>query len=294
MRSFLFKFVLFVIGFIAIERFCHIQTEGFQLGKITSDEGYHAEWDTGPATVSLDPALSQTYTFLGSGGQCYAFVSADKRYVIKFFKQHHMRKLPWLEKMPLPSFLNQCRMKILADRGKRSMDRIFSSYKIAYEELKDETALIYLHLNKTDHFHKTLTIVDKLGIAHKIDLDKTEFALQHYADPSYGHLKKLIKARQIEEAKECLDSLFTLIVTRAQKGIADLDPVIKKNFGFIGNRAVEIDLGSFAWDEFEKRPSVYKKGLFYETQRLKKWLAKRSPELVDYFNAQLYETLSSD
>lgn len=292
MQYWLLKFFIFIVCFITIEKLCHKATDGFQLQKILSDFSFDQQWETDSCPQELLSAFDQPFYFLGSGGQCYAFLSEDKNYVIKFFKQHHMRKLPWLEKVVLPAFLDKYRQKILADRAKRSQERIFGSYKIAYDYLKEETGFINLHLNKTDSIHKNLIIFDKLGIAHTIDLDNTEFALQKYATLSFRHLRNLIKQHKLPEVKECLDSLFRLLIKRTKLRIVDQDPVFRKNFGFIGNTAIEIDLGSFTWEE-KSSTDNYQKTLFEESLELKKWLAKRCPQLVDYFNAQLYETISS-
>ncbi|MES2345001.1 MAG: hypothetical protein V4494_03575 [Chlamydiota bacterium] len=281
------KIFFFIIAFTSLERFCHKQTEGFQIHKILSNLSFDPKWGTPPLEKELEIALDQSYSFLGSGGQCYAFLSEDKQYVIKFFKQHHMRKIPYLEKIVLPSFLNRYRNKILLDRAKRSQERIFGSYKIAHDHLKKETALLYLHLNKTTYFNKSLKIIDKLGISHEIDIDTLEFSLQKTAVLAYPHLKSLIRQKNIPELKQCIRSLCGLIATRFKLGITDEDPAYEKNFGFINNIAVEIDLGSFTWASDAGNLQI----LQQETHDFKNWLAKRCPELVDYFNEQLDEAL---
>jgi hypothetical protein len=289
------KICLFLACFYGVKRFCHIQTEGFSLQKILSNQPYSQKWETGLPSAEIAEILKQPFYFLGSGGQCYAFVSADNAYVIKFFKQHHMRPLPWLENLPLPSFLDYYRKKILRDREKRGEARIFSSYKIAYENLRNETAFLYLHLTKTDLFHRSLTLVDKLGIAHQIDLDTTEFALQKRATLTYRHLKKLLRRGEIEAIKECISSLLNLFAKRGKLGIQDMDPVISKNFGFIGTEAIEIDLGSFVYNDDYKKPYYYKRDLFNETFPLKRWLAKKHQgELLEHYQKVLDEILNSE
>ena len=64
------------------------------------------------------------------------------------------------------------------DRRFALLKHDFDSYKIAYENLKDETGLIYLHLNKTDFLKQKMIIIDKIGIYHEIDLDSMEFLIQ--------------------------------------------------------------------------------------------------------------------
>jgi hypothetical protein len=292
LKSCYFSFFLKIICFVAVERFCHHETEGFRLRKIASPLLYDARWDVAPLAAdeqkAVDEILDQPFTFLGSGGQCYAFLSQDKTTVIKFFKHHHMRPKSWLNYLPFSPF------RKIVDARKKRFEQIFGSCKIAYDDFKAETGLIYLHLNKTDHFHKKLILVDKLGIQHPIDLDKTEFALQTRADLAYGTLHHFMRKGDTESAKACLDSLLELIVTRSKRGIADKDPIIKRNFGFIGTRAVEIDLGSFTRDPYLAKPYYYKRELFYETVKLKRWIHKRYPELDEPLRERLYAHLSAD
>src|ERR1041385_4811284 len=89
------KIFLFIAAFIAIERFCHRQTDGFRNSKILSTLSFHPEWEIS----SLPPAelanmrrlLSRPFFYLGSGGQCYSFLNEDGVTVLKVFKHHHMR-----------------------------------------------------------------------------------------------------------------------------------------------------------------------------------------------------------
>src|SRR5271166_494426 len=128
------KWLFALLLFLSVERFCHRQTEGFRLQKIASQLPYRADWATPPASKAIQTLLSQPYRFLGSGGQCYAFVSQDGTAVIKFFKHHHMR----------PSRLLLPKQK---QQRKERLENLFSSFKIANDLLKEETALLFLHLN---------------------------------------------------------------------------------------------------------------------------------------------------
>ena len=67
------------------------RTKGFCLKKIVSYHEYHPKWDIGPLTSEQESLLneisSQTFRYLGSGKECYAFESEDGKLVLKFFKQ---------------------------------------------------------------------------------------------------------------------------------------------------------------------------------------------------------------
>lgn len=289
----LLKILLVLVSFYAVSRFCHQQTRGFQITKIQSK--HHADphaqlpLPSGEEQEQLNAIFSQPFYFLGSGGQCYAFVSEDQKTVLKFFKKHHIRFWKFLNRVTLPSALEGYRQKILHKTLHQS-PAFFESCKISYLDLKERTGLIYLHLNKTDFFQKQLTIVDKLNIAHQIDLDSIDFALQRKAEFTKPKLKKLIRKKLIDEAKQCIDSMVGLIVERCQKGIQDRDPNFRRNVGFVGLNAIEIDIGSYSRDD----TLSLEEELVDKTAKLHKWLERKSPELVLYLDEVLKDKLANN
>lgn len=129
------KGFIFLLCFLAIERFCYFQTEGFSPPKIISNLSYNKDWDI-PSSLeesAVDEILSQSFHFLGSGKQCYAFESQDRKYVLKFIKQSRKRSIPWLENI---SFFQS----FLAKRKER-LNGIVSSMKIAATTLQKRQQL---------------------------------------------------------------------------------------------------------------------------------------------------------
>ncbi|HSX03458.1 MAG TPA: hypothetical protein VLG76_01880 [Rhabdochlamydiaceae bacterium] len=293
MKKFLIKILLFIVGFICIERFCHGITEGFRPHKILSDLSFNPEYATEPASDEIKGNLSQPFYFLSSGGQCYAFISEDKQTVLKVFKHHHMRPESYLNRIYLPQFLEPLRCKIIQERKER-LQTIFSSFKLAYDRFKEHTGLLYLHLNKTDTVHQTLTLVDNIGVSHCFDLDNLEFALQKTAVLAYQKIEQCMKTNDLAAAEKCLKSLVELIVTRSKAGLADRDPIIKRNFGFIEEKAIEIDLGSFYEDLGLTKPSSYKRALFCECIKLKSWIQKRYPMLYPSLDQSIRTIIDND
>jgi hypothetical protein len=269
-----YKFFLFLTLFFGVGHLCNKKTKGFSLYKIAPNSLTEA----GPEAPPL-AELDQPYFFLGRGGQSFAFVSADGKTVIKFFKHHQMYLLEWAKHLPLPSFLNPLREKILKKHRHRSW-QLFDSCKIADTEFKKETGLIYLHLHKTTHFHHPLTLVDPLGISHQIDLNTTPFALQTRAEPAHATLKRLLKESKMEEARACIDSLIDLIAHRFEKQIADRDPNIRRNIGFVGCQAIEIDLGSYS--KASQHTRSLQEELVQKTQKFHTWLLHNNPSLAAY------------
>lgn len=275
----LVKLFLLILTVLYLPKLCYGPTAGFTIGRIHSDFSFRPEWEV--KNPPLPKIFDQSFTYLGSGGQCYAFASQDGNYVLKFFKQHQ-RRVPFLLKIaPLPVKWAEKREK---QRKKRlwKLERDFRSYKIALETLPEESAVLYVHLNKTSYLHQKARIVDKIGIEHQIDLDGVEFILQKRATLAYTHLFNLIEDQNLEGAKEALRSICKLILDRSTKGIYDEDPNIHRNMGFIGDKAILIDVGRLKPDMRNADRSNPKEDLIKITNRLKKDLLEVSPELADY------------
>lgn len=290
----LLQIALFITSVLLIERFCHQKTGGFQITKIESDHPFNPEWAT-PTPSDEDREhihnlLDQRYTFFSYGGQAYVFLSEDGKTVLKLFKQHHLRVPAWIKSLPLPKTFKRIRNKWV-HRKEDKFYLFFNSCKIAFDDFRDHTGLIYLHLNNTDYLNQQITLVDKLGIEHKIDLDHTDFALQHRAKLPKKHFRSLKKKNDYESAKKSLDSLIDMIVERSQKGIADRDPNIRRNCGFVGEKAVEIDLGSYTRSETLKIPFICKADIYQKSLQLKRMISKNYPELSPYLDERLTEIL---
>src|SRR5207248_1406547 len=103
-----------------------------------------------------------------------------------------------------------------------------------------------------------------IGIFHSIDLDTLEFVLQEAANPAYPAIAHLVEIQEIEGAKVRLKSLVDLMMARCQAGVADHD-ARKRNFGFVGEKAIELDLGSFSVNETLKLPQNSRRAFLYET-----------------------------
>ena len=279
------KCFLFCLGVFALHYFCQKQTDGFALSKIQSNLKPQTEWET-VCPNHLSSIAGQPFYYLGHGAQTFAFVSKDDRYVLKFYRHHrtgHPLKacaffLPYPWKNRLAQTLEKRLLKRLKD---------FSSYKLAYDKLQNETGLLCLHLNKTTTLNQKVTLYDKIGVQHVIDLDQMEFILQEKASLLYPTLEKWISCQEIETAKQGLSQLISLLRTRCQRGIFDKDADLKTNFGFIDNTPIQFDIGRFKPDPSRADPEVYREDLFRITDKLCQWLETRAPELVTYIQTEI-------
>ncbi|HSX13684.1 MAG TPA: hypothetical protein VLE96_04600 [Chlamydiales bacterium] len=276
-----------VVLFIEVEHFCHKRTAGFALNRICSDISPREEWKT-PLQVDateIRSILNQPFTFFGKGAQCYAFLSQDQNYVLKFFRFDHLRPPMWLTHFPLPLFLHAYRdEKIALNRTKT--ERTFESYKIAYHDLKEETGLVFVHLNWSDDLKLHTTIFDKLGIPHCLDMDSMHFILQRRAQLLYPVISQWMENKQLEQAKKGMNDLLALLVSRYKKGIGDKDPDLCTNFGFLDNRPVQIDVGRFS-RQTDKRHESCLEEIVRITDKFNSWLKDQHPELSDYLQEQI-------
>lgn len=270
--------------------FCLNQTDEFSVCRLQSALPNDPIWATQPLSseqlAEFDRAMDQKYHYIGSGGQCFAFESEDRQHVIKFFK-HRLRKPQtyWMS-IPLPQSLAK-RRSVWFNRLISKHYRDYNSYKLAYDHLREETALLAVHLNKTDNIGKILTITDKLHIEHRIDLDKTEFILQKKADLVYPTLEHLLEQGQLDQVKKAFHAIFELIVSRCQKGIFDEDPKIHCNVGLIGDKAIFIDVGRFKTDPERCNPQIYRQDLLVIAEKFKDWINQNNPSLIPLFEEEL-------
>lgn len=224
------------------------QTKGFCIKKILSSHKYSPRWDFGPPSpeqdILLERVSSETFSFLGSGRECYAFVSEDGELVIKFFKQNHMKPPSILIHLPLP---RDVKLLCLEKLNRRTFyrHRLFSSYQLAYNYLRKETGLLFLHLNKSRQLKRKLHLKDLSGEIQILDMDETEFIIQKRAFSIFEYLQDLMKQNDIEASKAVITSILDLIEARGQLGIEDDDTNCERNLGLIEGQAIQIDLGNF-------------------------------------------------
>lgn len=280
-----FTYLVFaVLICITLQKFCRSQTDGFAMYKISSNLPYNPDFETHPISQSevqrLQEILEQPFHYLGKGAQCYAFASDDDKYVIKFFRLHNLRPPEWLANIPLPPFLESYR-KAKIERKFGEFSRDFMSYKIAFDNLQEDTGLIFVHLNKTDLLHKKVTLFDKIKIKHSVDLDSMEFLIQKKADLFYPALQKLIHEGKKEEVKSSIKQLIQFLAKRSTLGIYDKDPDINTNFGLCEGKPLQIDVGRFRPDPSRIQPSLYINDIIRVTDNLQQWLEAQDKDLSD-------------
>lgn len=271
------------------------RTDGFTIAAISSSRKPNPTWDvhllSQEERAELDNALSQKYHYLACGNQAFAFLSDDGRYVLKFFKQKLFEPpfpLRWIPS----AWAKEGRWAKKIWKKKDKLKRDFESYRMAFDELKEETGLIFVHLNPTDWIGRHVLITDKIHLEHSIPLDDFNFIIQRRADLVYPTIDKLMAEGNVAAAKEALSSILNLFVSRCRKAIADSDPDLDKNFGFIDGYAIQIDIGRFTKNpekvNFHNRHQLRKSGPFTVEppvikDSFKAWLFEHYPDLFEHF-----------
>lgn len=287
------KFFLFsciaLVSIYTLQKFCHKQTDGFAVCKIReatpSPFQPHNSAEDKKNALSI---LTQPLSYIGRGGQCYAFVTKDNQYVVKLLKYNNNYPRIWFRLFPFPFGLESYRQKKLATKH-RKLQGEYASYQIAVSELREETGIVYFHLNQEKLPNTILHIQDKLGIFHSLPASQYQFYIQKKGTPFYPGLKKLLEGKSLEPAQKALDQLTEYLIKRCQKKITDGDDGLWRNFAFYENQPFQIDIGQFSYASSLSSKEDYLKDLLFFTKDFQRWLEETSPPLAKYF----LDTLSS-
>jgi hypothetical protein len=274
---------------VLLKQFCYKKTDGFALYKILSSLPFCQEWECAPPSPAtaeeIAHILDQPFYYLAKGAQSYVFASEDGKSVIKFFRLYHLRPPVWLTMVSLPAVLQPWKLgKMIAKQGE--LDKDFASYKIAFDAMQKETGLIYLHLNRTSHLKNRLTIYDKIGIAHSLDLDNMAFLVQRRAILVYPYIGRLMQTQGDTAAKGAISALLELLFHRCRMGIFDKDPDLNTNFGFQDDRPIQIDIGRFRRGQLAD-PAKNRDEILRITDNFRQWLDNNHPLLSSHLLSEI-------
>lgn len=257
----------------------HYWKDGFQIARTLCKMEFEGETAVDP---SIHEALQQTYSYLGRGHQCYAFGSGDGKYVVKLPRFDRYRLSFFLRAFPF-SFLKEHKEKVREDLERRK-DFLLESFRIAWEDLSEETALIYLHLVETEGLKGPLVIKDSLGRRYKLDPNQTAFLLQEKKPIMMSCFEKFLEEGDRKKAEEILDVFLDLVSIRAQKGIYNKDPSFRKNFGWGDGKGAQIDIGSFYRKPDLPLQEACEKSFLETETHVRNWLVELDKDMVQVFD----------
>lgn len=248
--------------------------------------------NTNEERLEADRILDQPFKYLAKGRQSFIFESLDGKYVLKFIKCQRINVSHLYETFPLPSYLDQKRKGNLEERSDR-LRRMFTSMSLAKAPLKDLTAVLYVHIQPESEPHKhegqkTVELLDRLGFSHKVAIYTVPFILQQKAQKVMPTLKKLLAKKDMPALTKRLDQLIALFVERASRGIIDPDKglLTRNNIGFLEDRAVYIDLGTFKRSK-KSASAAYLAKDFKKLAPIVKWLKRHDKNLADNFSHKI-------
>lgn len=238
---------------------------------------YLKEWpEASDATAGLKVSevrsiLDQPFSYLDKGRQFYAFESADGKYVLKFIKCQRFNEFDF-------PFIKEMR-KVRVKEKQQRLKALFQSCQLSLDPLSDLTGVLFTHLVNKPEVEKKVTLIDRVGFQHVINIDEAPFVLQYRA-------QKVIPTFENEIGKEYerIDQIIHLFVNRAKRFVIDTDGgiFVRDNIGFLGERAVFIDIGTFIKSE----QSMTRKQLTEDFEKLQPfalWLEEKNRAFATYF-----------
>lgn len=272
-------------------------TDGFSIDNIASSLSFDERWVTNPLSAEekeqVESILSQEFHYMGKGCQSYVFESADGKYVVKFFKYQRYKPQEWVKQFDFIPAVHKHRMCRIAHKT-RKLEGVFKSWVIAFNYAKEETGLIYVHLNKTDHIGKDFILIDKMGKKHAIDIDRYEFLIQKKGVMLTEYLSDLMNEGKEDQAKAFLGELVAQIAGEYKRGIADNDPALMQNTGVIDGYPVHLDVGQFDYGLKYAEPSIYKPEIFQKFYKFRRWLTGHYPSLGKHLDDLLLQEFGGE
>jgi hypothetical protein len=222
----------------------------------------------------------QTLLWLGKGENSYIFSTNDEKYVVKFIH------VGGLQSSPRHGFFNKIFSRPVKHHKKlnRFEDQFISS-RVCFDDLQEETGVIYAHLNRTKAKIHGLKLVDSYGQAQRVCGDDTCFVVQEKARLLIPLLTELMDKRNLDDAKLRIDQMFDLLLSLARKGFIDGDDglISNNNIGFTDTKAIYLD----TWHFFRAKNLDVLERMRYETLLrlvpLEHWLNASYPELGAYY-----------
>jgi hypothetical protein len=169
------------------------------------------------------------------------------------------------------------------EHPKKSRKRDLSSNFVAFQELKEETGLLMIHFCSEKPLHQSLTLVDGCHVAHTIDLDDVEFLLQRRMSMPFDVIKQAMGQNDEETAKRAIDGIFAFLHSRLDRGLLDYDPKIYTNYGFIGEKAYQLDSGQVAKARCAEDYKKELKHFRFRNKRTYRWLEENYPSLLPLY-----------
>jgi len=288
--------ILFIssLTVFGIARIYFRMTDDFRIANMTYEIAHNKNWEIPQISSNemndLNQILDQKFYYLGKGAQSYVFSSDDGLYVLKFFKFKHLRPSLFLNALPsMPPFENYVTKEV--KRKDRKLKSVFNGYRLAYEIHKQGSGLVFIHLNKTSNINKTVTVFDKIGMSHEIDLDQNVFLIQRKGETLRTVMTDLLDRKDLKLAKLRIRQIFDLYISEYQKSAYDHDHGIMHNTGFVADEPIHLDVGKFSSDSKISQREIYKDDLQIIYRKIDLWMKNNYPAYQEEIVKDMHEKL---
>lgn len=275
-------------------------TDDFRLSNMTYQLPFEAPWQV-PILTSVEhkqlaQILDQKFSYIGKGAQCYAFVSEDQQYVLKFFKFKHLKPSLFVDLIPSISPFKAYKQSCI-ERKRRKLIGVFDGYDLAFRENRKGSELLYLHLIPTQTLKQQVTVIDKIGMENRINLDEVVFLVQRKGETFRSRLQKLLNQDRVKDAEQAISGILAMYVSEYKKGIYDRDHGVMHNTGFVGDQPFHLDVGKFSKEERMQNADFYKKDLEHVVWKIDKWVKYSYPQHyneISLFLAKEYQNWTGE
>lgn len=272
------KVLVFLLIIGILTKSWQLITDGFRIDKVKANLKNNIENDEDFWKISK--ILDQKFNYLSKGCQTYVFESEDNNYVIKFVRFHRYSTPFWLDVFDFfESYKNKRQ-----NYKEKLLNASLNSYKVAYKYLENETAIVYVHLNRTNNINKKLEIRDRLNNKYNIDLDNAAFLVQKKVRTFRDILNKNLKNES--ELRQLTLSFLQTTKSIYLKGFNNDDYNCIKNSGVIDNKVIHSDVGSFL-EKNLKDKETFEKEFNHFVIHFKKWAKKNAPFLISYVDNEI-------
>lgn len=288
--------VFILLAFVAgMNYLWHTLSGGFRLQKICFSIPTYSAWETTLSPFEqekIQAVLGQKFFYLDKGRQSYVFVSEDNKYVLKLFRYHLVRPRLALSVLKYLKFWDiEAKRKLLGKRNQ--FENWMQSYKLAFDHLKKETGLVYIHLTQTELFPKKVEVIDSLKRSYWLDMDQFGFLIQKKVNLFSKVIQELVAHKDKDRLRQVLRAYFHTIASRKQKGIENKDHCWVKNYGIVGfTEAIEIDVGRYAITAPSNNIETLIQDLYLYTTPIREFLEKSFPEILPEYQQGIQQEAS--
>lgn len=234
-----------------------------------------------PLPNELESILSQSFTFIGSGNQAYAFESQDQKSVLKLFKFHTLQGFDPYDLVP--GFFQSFHDNHAKDR-KKKVDRLLNGLVLAENYNRKNSGILYIHFPPSPLFLEKVSVRDRAGRTHLLDLDHYVFVLQQKAVPLGETLKEHFDRGDVQGAVTKLFALYQMIAQDLKAGLYDQDHNVISNTGFVLDSPIRIDFGKLSLQKVEVDQEISK----ITRERILPWVKRNyphyEPQITDALN----------